>query len=172
MLAGVLDRSTAETRRRQLVVTVDDPRAADVRALLRVHLEFCKALSPPEDVHALDLDGLLDPSVTFLTARRDRALLAIGAIKELDATHGELKSMHTVAPARGQGVGRAVLERLVDVARERGYRRVSLETGSMEGFRPARSLYEHFGFEPCEPFGDYAPSPHSTFMTLRLAPAR
>ena len=108
------------------------------------------------------------------TVRRDgrphvTPLPAIGAIKELDETHGELKSMHTVAPARGRGVGRAVLERLVGLACERGYRRVSLETGSMEGFRPARSLYERFGFEHCEAFGDYAPSPHSTFMTLRLA---
>src|SRR5262249_9162541 len=120
------------------MIAVDDPRRDDVRALLERHLAFCNEHSPPEDVHALDLQGLLDPAVTFISARRHGALLGIGALKELDVVHGELKSMHTAAAARGRGVGRALVDQLVGLARERGYRRVSLETGSMDAFEPAR----------------------------------
>jgi len=150
------------------VIGTDDPCAADVHALLERHLDFCRATSPPEDVHALDLDGLLDPAVTFYSVRRDGDLLAIGALKQLDATHGELKSMHTAAAARGQGAARALVEHVVAVARGRGYERVSLETGTMDAFEPARTLYATAGFAPCGPFGRYAPSPNSTFMTLVL----
>jgi putative acetyltransferase len=156
------------TRPLALVVAIDDPRADDIQALLRAHWEFVNALSPPEDVHALDLDGLLDPTVTFFSARQAGVLVAIGALKELDPTHGEVKSMHTVTSARGRGAGRAIVERLLALARERGYGRVSLETGSMEGFEAARALYARIGFEPCAPFADYVPSRNSTFMTLRL----
>ncbi len=151
-----------------LVIAIDDPRAGDVRALLDLHLAFNNEHTPPQDVHALDLDGLLSPAVTFFSARQDRQLLAIGALKELDETHGELKSMHTVEAARGQGVGRAMVDHLVGVARDRGYRRVSLETGTMEAFGPARSLYVRSGFTPCEPFGGYEQSPNSAYMTLLL----
>jgi putative acetyltransferase len=149
-------------------IDIDDPRAADVYALLERHLDFCRATSPPEDVHALDLDGLLDPTVTFYSVRRDGELLAIGALKQLDVDHGELKSMHTAAGARGEGAARALVDHLLGVARDRGYGRVSLETGSMEAFVPARTLYETAGFAPCPPFGSYSPSPNSTFMTLTL----
>ena len=151
-----------------LVIAIDDPRAGDVRALLDGHLAFNKEQSPPQDVYALDLDGLLSPLVCFFSARQDRQLLGIGALKELDATHGELKSMHTVEAARGQGVGRAMVDHLVGVARDRGYRRVSLETGTMEAFAPARSLYLRAGFAPCGPFGDYRESANSAYMTLLL----
>jgi len=151
---------------RSLEIELDDPRADDVVALLERHLAFANDHTPPEDVHALDLDGLLDPAVTFYSARRERRLLAIGALKELDDAHGELKSMHTVEEARGQGVGRAMVDHLLGVARHRGYRRVSLETGSMDAFVPARSLYDRSGFTPCEPFGDYVESRNSAFMTL------
>jgi putative acetyltransferase len=154
------------------VIGIDDPRAADVHALLERHLEFCRAMSPPEDVHALDLDGLLDPAVTFYGARRGDELLAIGAIKELDAGHAELKSMHTAAAARRQGAARALVDHLLDVARQRGYKRVSLETGTMNGFLPARSLYQAAGFTDCEPFGSYSHSPNSTCMTLLLGGRR
>ena len=149
-------------------ITVDDPRADDVRALLARHLAFAHEHSPPEDVHALDLSGLLDPTVTFFSARRGPDLVGIGALKELDDGHGELKSMHTAAAERGRGVGRAMVDHLLGVARDRRYRRVSLETGTMEAFAPARSLYAGVGFTPCGPFGDYTPSPNSTFMTLSL----
>ena len=150
-------------------IDVDDPRAGDVYALLERHLDFCRATSPPEDVHALDLDGLLDRAVTFYSVRRDGELLAIGALKQLDAGHGELKSMHTAATARGQGAARALVDHLLGVARDRGYVRVSLETGSMDAFVPARTLYETAGFALCDPFGSYASSPNSTFMTLTLS---
>jgi putative acetyltransferase len=150
------------------VIAVDDPRSEDVRALLARHLDFAHEHSPPEDVHALDVDGLVDPAITFYSARRGGELLAVGALKELDETHGELKSMHTAEAARGNGIGGAMLAHLLDVARERGYRRVSLETGSMEAFVPARSLYARAGFVPCAPFADYPDSPNSTCMTVEL----
>jgi putative acetyltransferase len=152
----------------ELVIAVDDPRAADVLALLERHLAFAHRHTPPEHVHALDIDGLLDPSITFFSARRGGALLAVGALKQLDQNHGELKSMHTAEDARQQGIGRAMVAHLVHVARQRGYRQVSLETGTTEPFGPARSLYESVGFRACGPFGDYAPSPDNSFMTLSL----
>jgi len=151
-----------------VVIAVDDPRRADIVALLERHLAFAHEHSPPEDVHALDLDGLLMPTVTFFSARQDGTLLAIGALKELDAGHAELKSMHTVAAARRNGVGRSMVAHLVGVARERDYRRVSLETGTMDAYEPARSLYAACGFRTCEPFGSYSASPNSAFLTLTL----
>lgn len=153
---------------RDLVIAVDDPRADDVRALLERHLAFAFEHTPAQHVHALDLDGLLDPAITFVSARRDHQLLAVGALKELDNTHGELKSMHTLAEVRGQGIGRAVLDHLVRLARDRGYERVSLETGTMDAFVPARSFYARAGFTPTGRFGDYPDSPTSAFMTLGL----
>ncbi len=150
-------------------IRVDDPRAPDVRALLALHLTFARAQTPPEDAHAMDVDGLLDRAVTFFGYRAGGTLLAVGALKRLDRDHAEIKSMHTAQAARGRGLGRMMLDHLIAVARERGYRRLSLETGSMAAFAPARSLYASAGFEPCEPFGDYRESPNSTYMTLRLA---
>jgi putative acetyltransferase len=152
----------------EVAIAVDDPRRDDVRALLERHLAFAHEHSPPEDVHALDLGGLLDPAVTFYSARQGPDLVAIGALKELDVRHAELKSMHTAAAHRGRGVGRAMVQHLLGVARQRDYRRISLETGSMDAFAPARTLYLRAGFTPCGPFGDYEPSPNSTFMTLTL----
>ena len=137
-------------------------------ALLERHLTFARETSPPEDMHALDLSGLLDPGITLFSARSGGRLLAIGALKELDGSGAELKSMHTTEEARRQGVGKAMLDHLISVARRRGHRRVSLETGSMEAFVPALALYESAGFTPCGPFGDYSPSPNSTYLTLNL----
>jgi putative acetyltransferase len=150
------------------VIAPDDPRAADVRALLERHLAFTSAGMPPEDVHALDVDGLADPSVTFFSHREGGELLGVAALKELDAGHGEIKSMHTVEPARGRGIARALLEHLIAVARGRGYARLSLETGAGPAFEPARRLYASAGFRPCAPFADYRPSPNSAYMTLEL----
>ncbi len=149
-------------------IGVDDPGADDVHALLAGHHAFANEHSPPEDVHALDVDGLIDPAITFVSCRDDGDLLGVGALKLLDGDHAELKSMHTAQAARGRGVARAILGHLLDLARELGCSRVSLETGSMEAFVPARSLYASVGFEPCGPFGDYSPSRNSTFMTMRL----
>ncbi|HEY1624000.1 MAG TPA: GNAT family N-acetyltransferase [Streptosporangiaceae bacterium] len=154
------------------LIAPDDPRAGDVRALLARHLEFACAASPPESVFALGADALLDPAVTFFSYRAGRELLGIGALKELDAGHGELKSMHTAETARGRGIGAAMVAHLLSVARDRGYLRVSLETGSMDEFAPARALYERAGFRTCAAFGDYPPSAYSTFMTLRLELSR
>jgi putative acetyltransferase len=149
-------------------IALDDPRADDVRALLERHLAFANEHSPPEDVHALDLDGLLRPDISFYSYRVQGELLGIGALKALDEGHAELKSMHTAEAARGRGVGRAMVDHLLGVARARGIRRVSLETGTPEVFVPARSLYASFGFEECEPFGQYFESPWSVCMTLQL----
>lgn len=140
----------------------------DVRELLERHLEFAHSHSPPEDVHALDGGSLLDPAVTFFSYRQRGELLAVGALRQLDAGHAELKSMHTAQAARGRGIGRAMLTHLIGVARERGYHQLSLETGSMAAFAPARTLYASAGFIPCGPFGDYQPSPSSAFMILAL----
>jgi putative acetyltransferase len=149
-------------------ISSDDPRRPDVRALLARHLAFANEHSPPVDVHALDIDGLLDPAVSFFSYRVGGELLGIGALKMLDAGHAELKSMHTAEAARGRGIGRAMVEHLLDIARGRSLRRVSIETGTRGAFFPARTLYTNAGFEPCAPFGDYFDSPNSTCMTLWL----
>lgn len=152
----------------ELSFAIEDPRSAEVRGILERHLAFANTHSPPEDVHALDLDGLCNAAVTLFGCRIDGELLAVGAIKELSGRHAELKSMHTVAEARGRGLGRAMVERLLGEARRRGYERVSLETGTMDAFVPARTMYAAVGFEPCGPFADHRESPSSTFMTRRL----
>lgn len=149
-----------------LVVAVDDPRAADVRALIETHFNISRDITPEGFSFALGADDLTGPGMSFFTARRDGVLLAMAALKRLDDTHAELKSMHTVAAARGQGIGRAVLEHILEFAAGHGFRRVSLETGTSTDYGPARALYRSAGFEACGPFGDYAASPHNTFMTL------
>ena len=152
------------------MIDADDPRSPDVRALLDRHLAFALETSPPEHAFALDVDGLLDPAISFYSCRLSGELLGIGALKELDPAHGEIKSMHTAAAARGRGVGRAMLTRLLSVARARGYARVSLETGTMAEFAAARALYASAGFVFCPPFADYAASPDNCFMTVTLTP--
>jgi putative acetyltransferase len=154
----------------QLVIAPDDPESGDVRALLESHLAFARAESPPEHVHALDADRLLDPAVTFFSARRNGVLVGVGAIKRLDESHAELKSMHTSAAARRQGVAAAMVEHLLALAAAAGYQRVSLETGTMDAFAPARSLYTKLGFVECEPFASYTVNPYSTCMTIELEP--
>ena len=149
-------------------ISADDPRAPDVRALLARHMAAMLAATPPEHAFALDVDGLLDPAVTFFSYRADGELLGVGALKQLDSEHAEIKSMHTAAAARGRGVGRAMLNHLLGVARSRGCRRVSLETGTMAEFAAARTLYASAGFTACEPFADYQPSEDNCFMTLEL----
>jgi putative acetyltransferase len=150
------------------LVQSDDPLAVDVRALLASHLDFAHEQSPPEAVYALDAEGLVGENITFFSVREDGRLLGVGALRQLDAQHAEIKSMHTVATARGRGVGRAMLGHLLQVARARGYERVSLETGTMDAFTPARTLYASAGFTLCPPFGDYQRSPYSVCMTIDL----
>jgi putative acetyltransferase len=151
-----------------LHIAPDDPTADDVRAVLARHLAFAHEVTPPEGVHALGVEGLVDPDVTFFSARLDGRVLGVGALKRLDPSHAELKSMHTVEQARGRGVGRALVTHLLAVAADRGYRRVSLETGVMEAFAPARALYAALGFTPCARFGEYVSSPTSACMTIVL----
>lgn len=149
-------------------IAIDDPTRADVSRLLAEHLADMHATSPAESVHALDVSGLLASNVTFWTVRREGELLGCGALKELAADHGEVKSMRTATAARGAGVATALLRHLVDEARRRGYGRLSLETGSQEFFAPARRLYARHGFAECGPFGDYRLDPYSVFFSRGL----
>ncbi|MBT2303151.1 GNAT family N-acetyltransferase [Variovorax paradoxus] len=149
-------------------IEIDDLSRPEIHALLDEHLQNMYAVSPPESVHALDLAKLRQPGITFWSAWKGSLLLGCGALKELDAEHGEIKSMRTPNALRRQGAGRAILAHIIEVARSRGYRRLSLETGSQEAFEPAHQLYESFGFARSGPFGDYAEDPHSVFMTMRL----
>ncbi|WP_052664767.1 GNAT family N-acetyltransferase [Nitriliruptor alkaliphilus] len=151
-----------------LTFTTEDPSAEDVRALLGRHLAFSRAITPPEHAYIVEADGLDDPGITLVGARRDGVLLGVGAIRELDADHAELKSMHVLDAARGGGIGRALAQHLLSLAAERSYRRLSLETGTDPVFTSARGLYASLGFEPCGPFGDYTASPFNTFMALDL----
>lgn len=149
-------------------IELDDLTRPEVLALLNEHLANMHELSPPESVHALDVSKLKAPGITFWSVWDGDALLGCGALKELSREHGEVKSMRTPKALRRRGAGRAILSHILDVARERGYERLSLETGSADAFVPARQLYSSFGFERCGPFGDYKDDPNSTFMTLRL----
>ncbi|MEN1989564.1 MULTISPECIES: GNAT family N-acetyltransferase [Paenibacillus] len=149
-------------------IRVDDLSGNQVKALIAEHLAGMFADSPPESVHALDLEGLKRPEVTFWCAWEGEELMGCGAMKELDSQHGELKSMRTAAAHLRKGVARNILAHIIEVAKERGYKRLSLETGSMDSFIPARKLYEDFGFSYCGPFADYAPDPNSAFMTKEL----
>lgn len=151
-----------------LDIRVDDLRGPEVQALLLEHLGDMALHSPPESIHALDLDGLRKPEVTFWCAWRGDALAGCCALKALDERHGEIKSMRTARPHLRSGVAAAMLRHLLDEATRRGYTRLSLETGSMAAFDPARQLYARFGFEYCAPFEGYVEDPHSVFMTRTL----
>ncbi len=152
-----------------MIIREDDLSGPEIIALLEAHLDTMALHSPPESRHALDLEGLKAPEVTFWTVWEEMALLGCGALKELDARHGEIKSMHTAAAARGRGVARRMVEHILAEARRRSYTRLSLETGSMAAFAPAQNLYSGFGFRFCPPFADYKLDPNSVFMTLELA---
>jgi putative acetyltransferase len=149
-------------------IRVDDLKGPEISQLLREHLQSVYLHSPPESVHALGIDALRKPEITFWTAWQDSELMGCGALKELDATHGEIKSMRTVHAHLRKGVASALLSHILEEARRRSYRRLSLETGSTEAFAPARSLYAHFGFKPCGPFAEYVKDPYSVFMTIEL----
>jgi putative acetyltransferase len=152
-----------------IAISVADPLDPDVRALVETHLTFGRSFTPLEDAHALEVEELLDPAIVLFAARDGAAVLGVGALKDLGEGVGELKTMHTAAAARGRGVGRAILDHLLAEARRRGLTRVSLETGTMDAFAPARALYEGAGFTACPPFGSYRRSPHSVYLTIALA---
>jgi len=149
-------------------VRLDDLSGPEIRALLEEHLAHMFEVSPRESVHALDLDALRAPGITFWTVWSEGELLGCGALKELDPQHGEIKSMRTAHAHRRRGVARAMLAHIVAEARGRSYARLSLETGSMPAFEPARALYARFGFHECPPFSDYVEDPNSVFMTRVL----
>ncbi|GAA1824003.1 GNAT family N-acetyltransferase [Agromyces salentinus] len=153
----------------ELVIAPGDLADPRVLRLLEDHLADMHATSPAESVHALDVSGLSDSAVTFWAVSDGEDVLGCVALKELAPDHGELKSMRADAAARGRGLGRRLLEHVLDEARARGYARISLETGTEPFFAPARSLYEKAGFVECPPFGDYALDPNSVFYTLELA---
>jgi putative acetyltransferase len=149
-------------------IRIDDLRGPEIAALLQEHLRDMYRVSPPESVHALDLDSLRKPDITFWTIWDADILAGCGAIKELDPQHAEIKSMRTASAHRRKGVAKQLLQHLLDEAKQRGYTRVSLETGSMDFFMPARALYASFGFKNCPPFSDYIEDPNSVFMTKEL----
>jgi putative acetyltransferase len=149
-------------------IRVDDLSSPEITRLLQEHLRSVALHSPPESVHALDLEALRKPEITAWSVWQDSELLGCGALKELDPHHGEIKSMRTASVHLRKGVAARLMRHILEEAQKRCYRRLSLETGSMEAFAPARSLYARFGFEPCGPFADYVEDPYSVFMTREL----
>lgn len=149
-------------------IRVDDLRGPEIAALLAEHLEDMAKVSPPESRHVLNLDGLRQPNVTFWSVWQGSDLVGCAALKELDATHGEIKSMRVARTHLRRGVATRVLDHLIGEAKRRGYRRLSLETGSMVFFEPAHLLYAKAGFKRCAPFASYVADPNSTFMSMEL----
>ncbi|MFM5952979.1 MAG: GNAT family N-acetyltransferase [Novosphingobium sp.] len=152
----------------EYTIREDDLAGAEIAALLHLHLAEMHQWSPPESVHAMPIERLRAADVTFFSAWDGDRLAACGAIKQLDPTHGELKSMRADPAYRGKGAGKAILRHLMAIARQRGYTRLSLETGRPEPFLPARRLYEANGFAECPPFGDYVSDAFSICMTRTL----
>lgn len=150
-------------------IVVDDLSGPRIAAFLEEHIAEMRATSPPESKHALDLDGLRAPGITFWTALDDDGdVLGCAALKRLGDGHGELKSMRVAVHRRGEGIAARLLVHVLDAARAEGLTRISLETGSFDHFAPARRLYARHGFTDCPPFADYRPDPNSVFMTLAL----
>lgn len=146
----------------------DDLTGPEIRSLLETHFAGMLANSPEGSCHFLDFDGLNAPAVIFWSIWDGDSLAGCGALKELSSEHGEIKSMRTHADHLRKGVGAVMLTHIISEARERGYRWLSLETGSTEAFIPALALYEAHGFQFCPPFGDYVEDPFSRFMTLAI----
>lgn len=151
-----------------LTVARAAPDLPEVEALLQRHFELMRATSPAESCHVMEPGTLLENGAVLYAARDGEAVLGVGALTVIAPGHGELKSMHTAAEARGRGVARAVLQALMEHARDTGLTRLSLETGSAQEFAPARALYAAYGFEDCPPFGSYVVDPLSVFMTRTL----
>jgi putative acetyltransferase len=149
-------------------IKIDDLFGSEISEFLEEHIREMKSVSPPESKHALDLEGLRKPEITFWTVWDDDRLVGCGAIKKLDAERAEIKSMRTIASYRKQGIASMLLQHILNEAKQRGYRYISLETGSMPFFEPARNLYAKNGFEYCAPFSTYREDPNSIFMTRKL----
>lgn len=149
-------------------IKVDDLTGAEIAELLQEHLRSMAQHSPPESIHALDIEGLRKPEITFWSVWDNSELLGCGALKELNSDHGEIKSMRTAALHLRKGVAAKLLKHILEEAKHRKYKRVSLETGSMDAFVPAHSLYARFGFKKCGPFADYVEDPYSIYMAKEL----
>jgi len=147
---------------------VDDLSGMEVTELIGGHLQDMELHSPPESIHALGLQELKKPEITFWSAWEQDELVGCGALKELDSSHGEIKSMKTSPQHLRKGVAKQILQYIIEEAKIQGYKRLSLETGSMAAFDPARHLYEKFEFQYCKPFADYKEDPNSVFMTREL----
>ena len=151
-----------------ITISAEDPIAPDIVALLETHLAFAHEVTPQDHVHALDVEALRVPEIVFCAARDGEELLGVGALRDLGAGRGEIKSMHTAAAARGRGVVRRMVDHLLATARGREMHWVGLETGTYDAFAAARALYEAVGFEVCPPFDQYTDNPHSVCMALTL----
>lgn len=151
-----------------MYIQLDDLSGKEIERLVEEHIRNMLQISPPESKHALGVEALRTPEITVWSAWEEGELLGCGALKELDPLHGEIKSMRTSSRHLRKGVARKILEHIIGEAKQRGYRRLSLETGSAAPFEPARILYERFGFAVCEPFGDYKEDPNSVFMAKEL----
>lgn len=149
-------------------IKIDEVRSPEIIALLQSHQQDMTRHSPPESIHALDVESLRAANVTFWTAWEDDELAGCGALKAIDEQHGEIKSMRTHEHFLRRGIARKILNTIVAHAQQNHYTRLSLETGSNPAFKPATLLYEQFGFEPCPPFADYKEDPYSIFMSRRL----
>ena len=149
-------------------IKIDDLSGTEIAVFLEEHLNDMRGASPPESKHALDLDGLRKPDITFWTVWDDQILVGCGAIKQLNNRHAEVKSMRTAWTYHRRGVASLLLRHIIAEASKHGFHRLSLETGSMPFFEPACRLYSKFGFEYCEPFADYKEDPNSVFMTKVL----
>mgnify|MGYP000741848083 CR=1 FL=1 len=149
-------------------IVEDDLSGENIALFLEAHMEDMKSVSPPESKHALDLEDLRKVEITFWSVYNENKLVGCGALKELDALHGEIKSMRTSACSRGRGIASELLRHILETAKSRGYNKVSLETGSMAFFEPARNMYLKHGFQFCTPFGDYKEDPYSVFMSRQL----
>jgi len=152
----------------RLEIRIDDLQGAEIIALLNEHIGAMRRVSPPESCHALDLAGLRRPEITFWTIWNRAELAGCGALKELDRSHAEIKSMRTAYAHQRKGVAAKLLRHIIAEAERRGYRRLSLETGSTAYFEPARKLYGAFGFQQCPPFDTYVDDPNSIFMTREI----
>ncbi|WP_438296032.1 GNAT family N-acetyltransferase [Streptomyces sp. HUAS TT7] len=149
-------------------IAVDDLSGPEIADFLDEHVRQMQSITPPESKHALDLDALRKPEITFWSVKDGGTLVGCGAIKRLDGSHAELKSMRTAPIRKRSGVASLLMEHIIAEATRMGFSRLSLETGTADFFLPARKLYEKFGFTRCEPFADYEPDPNSTFMTKKL----
>jgi len=149
----------------EIVITTEKSLTDELALVLQAHWLFCTSSTPIEHVYALDASKLFSPDITVFGARIDGELVGVGAMRKLDLLHAELKSMHTLAEFRGSGVGKALVAQIEDFARSSGIKRMSLETGTNEAFKPARELYKSLGYNSCDAFGEYVLSEDNMCMT-------